>query len=270
MNSAHRTIVVVPCYNEEKRLRPVVFTDFVASVETVDLLLVNDGSTDRTADVLEDLAAASPRISVHALARNAGKAEAVRQGMLHAFARGAAFTGYWDADLAAPLDAIPRLLDMLRARPALDMVMGSRVQLLGARIDRSPFRHYLGRVLATAAAAALGIPVYDTQCGAKLLRVNEHTRAVFSRPFQSRWLFDVELLARLLEAQSSAGFDPRTRVNEVPLAEWTEVPGSKVKLLDGFAAFLELSRIRRRYARARRRWQRTAQPVAAGALEVER
>lgn len=248
-------IIVVPCYNEAARLRPAAFRDFLAGSPEVGMLLVDDGSTDATADILHDMAASCRQLEVHALARNSGKAEAVRQGMLRAFDREPSFAGYWDADLAAPLEAIPLLMRVLRARPALDMVMGSRVQLLGSRIHRSPYRHYLGRVLATGAAAALRLPVYDTQCGAKLLRINDRTRSVFASRFESRWLFDVELLARLLAAQAGVSVDPQARINEVPLAEWTEVPGSKVRMRDGLAALIELYRIQRAYGAERQRWR---------------
>jgi dolichyl-phosphate beta-glucosyltransferase len=259
--------IIVPCSNEAARLRPAALREFLPGAPEVEMLQVDDGSTDATADLLHELAASCGQVQVHVLARNSGKAEAVRQGMLRAFVRAPAFAGYWDADLAAPLDAIPLLMNMLRTRPALDMVMGSRVQLLGSRIRRSAYRHYLGRVLATGAAAALRLPVYDTQCGAKLLRVNERTRGVFATHFESRWLFDVELLARLLVAQSGGRVDPQTRINEMPLAEWTEVPGSKVKMRDGLAALVELYRIQRAYGAARQRWQspvaRTVQDTAA-------
>ncbi|HSK19342.1 MAG TPA: glycosyltransferase [Longimicrobiales bacterium] len=248
-------IIVVPCYNEAARLRPATFRSFLETTPDVEMLLVDDGSTDATAEVLHDLAASCPQIQVHALEHNSGKAEAVRQGMLRACARRPALAGYWDADLAAPLEAIPMLMSMLRRQPALDMVMGSRVQLLGSRIRRSAYRHYLGRVLATCAAAALRLPVYDTQCGAKLLRVNERTCSIFATRFESRWLFDVELLARLLATQDGGRVDPQSRINEMPLPEWTEVPGSKVKMRDGVAALMELYRIQRAYRESRQRWQ---------------
>lgn len=257
-------IIVVPCYNEAARLQPAAFRTFLEEAPQVHVLLVDDGSTDSTADVLHDLAASCRQVQVHRLAVNSGKAEAVRQGMLRACARRPAFAGYWDADLAAPLEAIPLLMAMLRTRPALDMVMGSRVQLLGSRIRRSAYRHYLGRVLATGAAAVLRLPVYDTQCGAKLLRVNDRTCSIFAERFDSRWLFDVELLARLLAAQAGERVDPQTRINEMPLAEWTEVPGSKVKMRDGISALIELYRIRRAYGVSRQRWQADVLQTAEG------
>ena len=109
---AARCVVVVPCYNEAARLQPLLFSEFLAEDQQVDFLFVNDGSTDRTLDVLETLRKKHPdRIRVLDKQPNGGKAEAVRSGMLAAIAlEGVAVTGFWDADLATPLNVIPQLL----------------------------------------------------------------------------------------------------------------------------------------------------------------
>lgn len=99
--------LVVPCYNEAGRLRPEPFLQLLASRSDVDLVFVNDGSTDRTAALLADLAArGGGRIAVVSLEENTGKARAVQLGVLAAFDRHPEFVGFWDADLAAPLTAV--------------------------------------------------------------------------------------------------------------------------------------------------------------------
>src|SRR5205085_10952421 len=129
----------------------------------ISFLLVNDGSTDATARVLREIAEKMPRrLEVLDLPSNAGKGEAVRQGMLRLRATDAQYVGYWDADLATPLDAIPSFVALLDERPGVVMVMGARVQLLGRRIVRKWPRHYLGRVFATGASMTLRLPCYDT------------------------------------------------------------------------------------------------------------
>ena len=164
--------LVVPCYNEAGRLPRDAFLAFVRSRPGTVVLFVNDGSTDNTANVLRELAdAAGPCVQVLDLPGNRGKAEAVRQGLVAGLDAGAAFVGYWDADLSTPLEAVARFMAIFGRRPQVDIVMGARVQLLGRDVQRRLFRHYAGRVFATAASLALGIRVlHDTQCGAKIFR----------------------------------------------------------------------------------------------------
>src|SRR5262245_13863345 len=146
-----RATIVVPCFNEAARLRADAFRAFCARTPGVDFLFVNDGSTDATLERLRELERTlAGRAGVLDLPRNSGKAEAVRQGMSAALKSGPDAAGYWDADLATPLEEIPRFLAVLRERPEVDLVLGARVQLLGRTVRRSALRHYLGRVFATA------------------------------------------------------------------------------------------------------------------------
>ena len=242
-----RIQIVVPCFNEAERFDSAGFERALAGRADLSFVLVNDGSTDETSAVLRTLADRCPaRVEVLEQPKNAGKAEAVRQGMLLAFDRGAEMAGYWDADLATPLDAIGDFASVLDSEPEVDLVLGARVAMLGHSIERSATRHYAGRVFATFASMTLGLSVYDTQCGAKLLRCTEQTRALFDEPFGSRWVFDVELLARYLETGGAP-----SGIRELPLARWSDVQGSKVKPLDFAVGLLELARIKRRYPRGR-------------------
>ena len=128
-------------------------------------------------------------------------------------------------------------------RPELDFVTGCRLRRLGADIRRSPLRHLVGRVFATAASLHLKLPVYDTQCGAKLFR-RETAEALFAEPFTTRWLFDVELFDRY---QRRYGRDAAMRrICEHPLAVWHDVPGSTLRLRTAPRILLEFLRLRRR------------------------
>lgn len=243
------TTIVVPCYNEARRLPVERFVAFAAREPRVHILFVNDGSTDETGALLDSVCQ-QRRLQVRHLPCNQGKAEAVRQGCLQAFADSAAYVGYWDADLATPLDVIPDFLQVLQERPELELVCGARVQLLGRSVRRSPLRHYLGRVFATAASLALRLRIYDTQCGAKLFRATPRLQAAFAQPFGSRWLFDVEILARLVAESRQRRLPPvEDIVYEYPLPQWHDVAGSKVKPLDFPKALLELSAIYWKYLR---------------------
>jgi dolichyl-phosphate beta-glucosyltransferase len=245
-------IVVVPCYNEARRLAAQAFAAFLESAPNVAILFVDDGSTDDTPLVMERLRQAYARqVYTLRLSSNVGKAEAVRRGIQIAFRRRPTFVGYWDADLATPLEAITQLCDVLRAKPKVQLAMGSRVAMLGRDIQRSGARHLLGRAFATAASTLLGLPVYDTQCGAKLFRATPEIAAIFSDAFLSRWIFDVEILARMM--RGLAGVHRHVQLTEMiyefPLEQWRDVRGSRLAARDFARAAMELLAIYWEYVR---------------------
>lgn len=241
-------IIVIPCHNEERRLNAGVLAEFSLPGERVEFMLVNDGSSDGTLPLLQQLAREQPeKVSVLDLQPNRGKAEAVRQGFLRAFEKNPDFIGFWDADLATPLSEIPPFLAILHERPAVQMVFGSRVKLMGRNIERRATRHYLGRCFATAVSVTLRLSIYDTQCGAKMFRVNDELRQVFAEPFLSRWIFDVEIIARFLQRRKTKPTSMAEMIYEYPLREWRDVAGSKVRPKDFVRAAWELWRIKRRY-----------------------
>ena len=241
--------VVVPCFNEELRL-DVEQLGALADSGRVSLLFVNDGSTDRTTDVLAELRSRSDVVRVLELEENVGKAEAVRRGLLDAVAAGAPVVGYYDADLATPPAELLRLLDVLDARPDRSFVLASRVDLLGRTIERRVHRHYLGRAFATFASLVLRLRVYDTQCGAKLFRVTPAVVEALAQPFRSSWIFDVELIGRLVRTAE----DPLSKdeFEEVPLLEWHDVGGSKLSLRGMARALADLALLAAELRRPRR------------------
>lgn len=245
MRAVH-LILVVPCYNEEQRLPVDAFRAFRLDGVRVEILFVNDGSKDGTLRVLESLRAEDPeRYSVLSLEQNSGKAEAVRRGMLAAIERQPDLFGFWDADLATPLAEIPGFLEIFTTRPEIEMVFAARVRLLGRSISRNPARHYFGRVGATLISSSLGLAVYDTQCGAKLFRWSAPMRELFAEPFLSRWIFDVEIMARFIRQR---GRDAAARaIYELPIEVWHDVKGSKVRSTDFARALKDLWKIRRAY-----------------------
>lgn len=234
---------IVPCFDEAARLDGNAFFALADGSAPASVLFVDDGSRDGTLALLRGLAEKRPgQIEVVALARNQGKAEAVRQGMLHALAGRGDIIGYVDADLATPPTELQRLAKLARDGN-YDLVMGSRVQLLGRDIKRNSARHYVGRVFATCASLSLGLPVYDTQCGAKLFRRTEALKAALALPFTSRWAFDVELLSRLIHPRPGVWPTDPSRIREEPLLAWTDVPGSKLHPLAALRGGLDLLRL---------------------------
>lgn len=217
--------VVVPCYNEERRLDADAFIKFLSAQPSVRFIFVDDGSSDQTLTVLKTMQHRMPtRIDVLALPQNRGKAEAVRKGLMFATQTQACTVGYWDADLATPLSAIADFAEIVNRYDDVEVVFGSRMQLLGHRINRTLARRAVSRICSTLARMAVRLPVRDTQCGAKLFRNTPALVKSIDHEFTAGWLFDVELFTRLsgrVDDRSAAFF-------EFPLSEWTEVAGSKV------------------------------------------
>lgn len=239
-----RLTLVVPCFNEEKRLPLDAFRQFTMNGVQLDFLFVNDGSSDGTARVLETLRGDKPsQVAVLTLEKNSGKAEAVRRGMMAAMEGKPDIAGFWDADLATPLNELPLFVDVFKARPEIRMVFGSRVRLLGHNVTRKPARHYIGRFGSTLISQSLGVQMYDVQCGAKLYRVDDTLRDIFSTPFVSKWIFDAEIIARFVKRR---GRERAVReMYELPIREWRDVHGSKVRSRDFVKALRDLWKIHR-------------------------
>lgn len=237
--------LVIPCYNEELRLLPDELRALGAGDPELHLFLVDDGSTDGTFALFERARSelGASRVTAHRMPKNGGKAEAVRYGMQTSLARGATLVGYADADFATPAVEILRLLRLLEGS-AYEVVLASRVLRLGTDIRRSPMRHVLGRVFATLASYALDANVYDTQCGAKWFRASPSLTHAIATPFGSRWVFDVELLGRLLGRFGDEPHLPESAFLEVPVRAWEDVSGSKLRLPSMANSLVELGRLR--------------------------
>lgn len=235
-------VLVMPCFNEERRLDTTALRRLVDGNPAVSLVCVNDGSTDETQDILVELSR-HQRISVLALEKNSGKAEAVRQGLLVALGTHPTTVGFFDADLATPVEEISRLSDIL-VSSGNKVVLGARVQLLGHHVERKRTRHYLGRLYATVASVVLRLPIYDTQAGAKFFANTPELATALSEPFQDQWSFDVELIGRLIALGLSAD-----QVQEVPLRTWTDVGESKVRPTAAARSLLSLFGLRRHIRR---------------------
>ncbi|MGL5682773.1 MAG: dolichyl-phosphate beta-glucosyltransferase [Marinifilaceae bacterium] len=227
-NTTPQVVIIVPCYNEEKRLESKAFTNFVHNNSNYSVCFVNDGSKDNTSSLLKDLCKQYPnKLMLIDNNDNRGKAEAIRCAMTQLHDK-YTYIGFCDADLATPLEEFTQLYNAC----SLDypIIFGSRIKRLGAHIERNITRHYIGRCFATAVSIVFNIPVYDSQCGAKLFHCDS-VQALFDKPFQSTWLFDVEILVR-----TKLKYGNYSTVKEIPLSEWKEKGGSKINFSYWFKA----------------------------------
>ncbi|MBC3757470.1 glycosyltransferase [Hyunsoonleella sp. SJ7] len=220
-------LIVVPCFNEEHRLKTEAFLRFSIDNPNIHFLFVNDGSTDNTAQILRDLCQENHSLNYISFDANRGKAEAVRQGVL--FAQNELdqydFIGFLDADLSTPLFEINNFISAIALLENIKFVLGIRVIRLGAIIEQNRIRYYLSRIFANLAGLVLNESLFDTQCGAKLIHTSVAPR-LFEEAFISKWLFDVELIARFKILFSG---QPDHVILEHPLEEWRGIKGSKIK-----------------------------------------
>lgn len=242
-----KTVIAVPCFNESSRLDTNEFARFCQNHANVDFIFSDDGSTDGTCGIIRGLCAEFPgRTGQVRMRQNRGKSEAIRRAINTVCFSEADYVGYWDADLATPLNEIPRFLEVLEEYPGVHLVTGARIRLLGRDVEREALRHYAGRAGATLISQCLGVSFYDTQCGAKIFRYNSRTAALFARPFVSGWLFDAEIIARMIIAsRTDTGLSPEKSVFELPLMKWSDPGGSSVRIRDYISSLSDLLKIRR-------------------------
>ena len=182
--------IVIPSFNEERRL-PATLTAIAsyiqASGRNTEVIVVDDGSTDRTAAVAESFRSEIP-LRVISNTQNRGKGYSVRRGMLEARARIVLFT---DADLSAPIEEADKLLAALAD---YDVAIGSRaVDRSLITVHQSPFREFAGIIFNFIVRITLRLPFVDTQCGFKAFR-REPCRVIFEQQRIERFGFDPELL----------------------------------------------------------------------------
>lgn len=243
-----KTCLVIPCYNEVQRFSLSDYAEYYNARPDVSFVFVDDGSTDGTPALLKPFASGrGGRVAVISHPHNAGKAEAVRTGVLHALKAGSFdCIGFMDADLATPFGEMDRLITCCTIIPTAAIVFASRVNRPGARITRSPLRRFCGMAFASAARLLLGISAHDTQCGAKLIQ-SAVAGDIFREPFMSRWLFDVELFLRAAALPVAA---PGMFV-ELPLAEWTEKGQSRIGTADVSGILCDFAATWKKYGRGR-------------------
>lgn len=244
MKNKFQLCIVIPCYNEEHRLDVKQFSNFLKSQNQVLLCFVNDGSTDNTLKTLDKIKAPfTNNVSVISTKTNVGKAEAVREGVLHCSSQFKSLKiAYLDADLATSLEECLEISENVKANTFF--AFGSRISKIDNNIQRKMYRFLIGRVIATFISKQLKLPVYDTQCGCKIFE-SKLSETIFQKSFISKWLFDVELFHRIIAIY---GTEQMSKISkEIPLKSWIDFGDSKVQFSYFFKLWFDLYRIKQTY-----------------------
>ena len=245
MKAAPELSIVIPSFNEELRLSPTL-ERIAGYIETqrpnTEVIVVDDGSSDRTAAVAESWRERIARLRVVSNGTNRGKGYSVRHGSLEAVGDIVLFT---DADLSAPIEEAEKLLCALKSH---DVAIGSRaVDRSLIEVRESLFREFAGIVFNKIVRITLRLPFVDTQCGFKAFR-RERCRLIFEQQTIERFGFDPELLYLARHHGLSTV--------EVPV-RWAHSPATKVNMLrDSVQMFLDIfiirwNALRGRYRRVR-------------------
>ena len=238
VNMKTRLLLVVPCFNEAKRFNRSYWKSLAGLRKDVDILFVDDGSTDLTPKLLIDFCEKFGA-KVHICDANNGKSEAVRIGMLQGFLTDLddSHVGFIDADGAFNEKDFDGLIGFA-LRSDKSAVFSSRVALLGRKIDRNVSRHYIGRILSSIISFKSREIPYDSQAGFKIFKVDSILESCLREPFKTRWFFDLELFFRLLALHGDSEF-----AWEYPLSFWSDIPGSKIKGYEIVRIAIEIKKI---------------------------
>jgi len=239
--------VVIPCYDEEKRLLSKEFTDFIDKNSGYHLCFVNDGSKDNTLKVLNNLRKGREDfITVYDCKKNEGKAEAVRLGMLYlAKQDGLDYIGFLDADLSTDLSDFDDLVSTIE-NSDYKIVSGSRISRMGADITKSSGRSIISLFINYIIRRILKMDFNDTQCGAKIFH-KDVIDITFKDKFVTQWIFDVEIFKRMT---LHFGLNKAKEILcEQPLKRWIHADGSKLSMKDSIKIVGQLALIAWTYRR---------------------
>lgn len=241
-------LLLIPAYNEGRRLRVFlqdIITKNSSDLSNLDIIVLDDGSNDSEYRKMEDAVfelkevfnLAGAKITYCRYDKNSGKGSVLRRAIFekrHTYK----YLGFLDADGSTKLSDWLRLISCLEQNPDLHAAFGSRIKALGYNVKRKFKRFLSGRIFATLLSEIFKIPVYDSQCGAKVFRSHALSDDALKFADDDRWLFDTQLLVYF--------YSTKLNMIEVPV-NWEDCPGSKVSLIkDSLRMFFGLLRMKKR------------------------
>ena len=223
-------LLLIPVFNEAPRWNEDYFISISTALsENVDILFLNDGSTDTSLEKIQVLCNKSEAFKFLSSARNAGKAETIRKGIIYGITHGYNLVGFMDADGAFEAGDVVRIMNVSAER-ILDSrkyqaIWSSRIKLAGRTIKRSGTRHFIGRLISNLIGVFSGNRPWDTQSGLKVFHLDDKFVQIVQTEFKTRWFFEVEIMQRY-----SQKFGIEFKVWEEPLDYWSDIRGSKINL----------------------------------------
>lgn len=225
--------VIIPAYNEEKRIKETIIAlrSYLKSKKYIyEIIVVDDGSTDGTLNVLKDIFSTDLRVVT---ITKSGKGTSVKEGVLSARSD-SEYVFFMDADLSTNVGEIETFVNIFKAEPETDIIIGSRYLPEGSVIVQPPFRNLVGRTFSLIKSKLLGINFYDSQCGFKAFRL-QTAKKIFAKSEIKGFSFDVEILYIALLNN--------IKVKEVSV-NWHHEPGGHVNLIaDSIPMLIELLQV---------------------------
>ena len=234
------TCIIVPVYNEYKRLNIHAYNSFLHSNDNISIVFVNDASTDKTIELLQNIQNTFPsKVKILSLASHSGKAEAIRAGMLSSIEKKQSeYYGFIDADLAVPLEDMLIFAKRLYINK-LSMALGIRTESNKLNIYRTTIRKFLGNVFRLYLHNVLNFNISDSQCGAKVF-TPELIPVLYKDRFKTRWLADIELLIRYGHYFKIERRVIHDHIAQIPVSRFSDIANSKFNIRESIRIIKEI------------------------------
>jgi len=249
--------VVIPCFNEAKRLNTSFFLKLIEQIDCT-LIFIDDGSTDGTDEILRSkFSDLSIDAQIITFLSNTGKATAISKGLEVALKLNKKFLVFCDADSSISIEDIEKLYRHIKQNDNCDLVSGARVPLSGSDVVRKDFRKWIGRIVATLVSEMTHIAVYDPMSPLKIYRLERFHGIENFKP-RTRWLGEVELMFFVFKANKDL-----FTIDELAINFWRDKEGGHIGLRSSMVLtrdFIELRKVIRSLGRKSSRIYKSKTP----------